>query len=145
MVIGFPFFVGISLASSLHLGEFTLEVEKISVQKRVAKLSGGATLRVSDWTIKAPEGTLRLSETFAIESGELINGISFSWIYGSATASSAVFNLSQVSLRGSVVVKHAGVKMTGSEVHIKRSPFELLCISDCKVESLSSSDKADNE
>ena len=122
-----------------------LEVEKISIQKRVAKLSGGATLKVSDWIIKAPEGTLRLSDTFAIVSGELSNGISFSWSDGSATASSATFNLSKVSLKGTVVVEQEELKMTGSEVHIMRSPFKVLCISDCKVQSLLSSDKAVND
>ena len=122
-----------------------LEVERISLQDRVATLSGGATLKASDWTIMAPEGTLVLSETFAIESGHMSNGIAFSWSEGTATADSAAFNTAQVSMKGNVVVEHEGFKMTGSEVHIKRSPFELLCISDCKVESLLSPDKASNE
>ena len=123
-----------------------LEAEKISLQERVAKLSGGATLKGSDWIIKAPEGTLLLSDTFTIVSSELSNGISFSWSDGSATASSATFDVSQVSLKGTVVLEHEELKMTGSEIHIKRSPFEVLCISDCRVQSmLSTSDKAVND
>ena len=144
-MIGALFFLSNSFASSHSLAEFVLEVERISLQDRVAKLSGGAILQSSDWTLTAPEGTLYLSETFAIESGQLSKGIIFSWRDGTATATNGTFNKSQVSLNGNVVVVHGGHKMTGSEFHIKRSPFELLCINDCKVETLHSSDNAGNK